>query len=347
MNVGSDCITYFAPGQQKSVFIRTAKRNARIIELNKIYPGIEETIQNWSKKISEYDIVIPNHLARSYSNIGGQLEKCFRQYSDGKMEQTEVKNKIKDLLTIGKNIEHRMDTYVNENIGKRFVATRKMEIYLKNKNDSATLEKIKESGYVTVETAGYIPEPEFMAFICNELSQSIKESAIRKIRPIPGEKLYVFSVSPYQYIELAVTHSKMMQSLGNFIFNCEVIPDVSRKLLNIAQPYNKKSYEDILEISIKLLQKSDLRIHIASYRFDEIVFHKRKSNQYILVSYKPFVERCLRLIYQDRPHKEIMRLVQELDSGSIITKEDVERKRRMWFGDWEKEETRRKYRNRR
>jgi hypothetical protein len=346
MNVGSECIGYFVPGSQKGVFIRTAKRNARIIELNNIYPGIERTIKHWSRKTSEYDIIIPNYIASSYHKIGGQLEKYFRDYSDGRIKETEIIKKIKELFSIGKDIEQRMVSYVNENMGKRFVATRKMEIYLANNQNNTTLARIKEIGYVTIDTAGYIAEPEFMDFIYKELSQRINESTISNIRPVPGEKLYVFSVTPYKYIDLAVLHLKLMESIGSYFFNGDVIPNIDDKLLDSAQPYNKKSYEDILDVIIKLLQRMDIQYDGANFEFDEIIFRIRNRNQYILVPYKKFIEHCLKLIYQDRPHKEVIRLIHEYESDSIFTKGDIYRRKRMWSGEWEKEEAQ-KYRNRR
>lgn len=84
----------------------------------------------------------------------------------------------------------------------------------------------------------------------------------------------------------------------------------------------------------------------ANFRFDEIIFRKRIGNQYILVPYRKFIEHCLKLIYQDRPHKEVIRLIHKYESDSILTKDDIARKKRMWSGEWEKEEAQ-KYRNRR
>jgi len=343
MNVGSDCIDYFVKEGDKKNFIRQAKRTGRIIALNNIYPGIEEIIKNWSNKASEYDIVIPTHIAGSYHNLGSQLEYYFRRYSDGRIKETEIVKRFEELFSIGKDIEHRMEAYVNENLGKRFVATRRMEKYLTDNQNNMTLAKIKETGYVTAETAGFIAEPEFMGFIHKELSHRIKESTINRMRPVPSEKLYVFSVGPYKYIDLAISHLKLMESIGSFLFDDDDnIPNLREKLLNSARPYNKKSYEDILEVIKKLLQKMDIQHDIASFEFDEIIFRKRSSNQYILVPYKKFIDYCLKLIYQDRPHKKIIQSIREHDSGSSITKEDVDRKERMWFGDWEKEQRRRK-----
>lgn len=101
MNVGSECIGYFVPASKKGIFKRTAKRNARIIHLNNIYPGIETIIKNWNRKTSEYDIVIPNYIASSYQKIGGQLEKYFRDYSDGRIKEAEIVQKFEELFSIG------------------------------------------------------------------------------------------------------------------------------------------------------------------------------------------------------------------------------------------------------
>nr|BDD43639.1 hypothetical protein 8 [Bacillaceae bacterium] len=184
MNVGSTCIDHFPSitlkvGKTRSQLEREAEKKSRLQKITVQIPGIEREVINWNAQLDDFDILIPLKLEEPYVVLGEELKKLFDGFLDGKRD-TSVIERIKEILNQRAMMIQEMIKYCDEYRNKKFVATREIVNWLKRRDQISVIEKLKETGYVTVDTAPNIHEKGFIETfisdinnICNQQSLSI------------------------------------------------------------------------------------------------------------------------------------------------------------------------------
>ncbi|ARF70731.1 hypothetical protein B7C51_24990 (plasmid) [Paenibacillus larvae subsp. pulvifaciens] len=273
LNVGKICVKEFALNSFKdkktrSQWNKEAKRNLRLQEINSIYNGIEKIVTNWDEELKKFELLIPSFFEKPYLKLGADIRKCFNDYLDKVIDKS-VFEKIGMFLDQRSELINQMQMYCDENKDKDFVVNRKIVEWLRNNNDQQTIELLKNTGYVTVDTVHKINETEFLLEITKKMKSHLS-SINMSIRGIDEDReSFIIKPSLFSDEKILCKYEVFLNNFGWVLFGEKPKnkPSFIRKnIIIVSRVYDRKTCELILLELGRLLAYSTSKISIY---FDE------------------------------------------------------------------------------
>jgi hypothetical protein len=92
LNVGSECVKDFGinvshEGMTLTQLLKMASRTRLILELDKQFPKIEQTVRTWNSVLSNQPIIVPLVLEKPYVELGKLCSTVFESYVEGRAEK--------------------------------------------------------------------------------------------------------------------------------------------------------------------------------------------------------------------------------------------------------------------
>lgn len=236
MNVGSTCIDQFPNitlkvGKTKSQLIKEAKKKVRLQKIILKIPGLERTILEWKNILDNFDILIPLELETPYIKMGEELTELFEDYLVEKKDISIIEE-IEDILRQREIMVQQMEKYTDTNIDKKYVATREIVNWLKRKKQFDVIDKLKETGFVTEETASHIQEKHFIEKFTLDIN-SFSEAQSLNIKIIKTDDENNFIIEPLIKFDFKMICSieKFLEYFSGIVFRGE--SKIQFNLLNI------------------------------------------------------------------------------------------------------------------
>ncbi len=121
LNVGSHCITKFDILENQGInhkeYQRRIRRYLRINKLNKRFPGIERTIDNWNNALDLCPLILPYSLEKPYIDLKDRIRNCFDTFIKDNCTADEEANIIKnihDILNEEKQWSKQVEAYLKK-----------------------------------------------------------------------------------------------------------------------------------------------------------------------------------------------------------------------------------------
>lgn len=316
LNVGSDCIKYFWEDgkiygsmtfNEIKKHIRRTKRQG---ELEEKFRGIVQTVENWRKRLDSYPLVMPAFLEKKYNDAGEKLGMLYEGYLNEDYDEgifDIISNTLKEFDAILKEVEE----YVKINAKARFIATRDIAMWLKERGYASILEMIKEdNGLITWRTGYRIEEPGFLESIVPDLNIKLGKSVNVRILAVDSYRGgYVFEHSQNPGIKLLIRHRELLLDFGYLLFEGDpLIPLNMENLLKKSTIYDENSIDNVIKNMVDLLRFSDVRLWGYSYEANELIVYLKNEQRYIVSDLKALAEKFKNFLL-DADNSEIEELV--------------------------------------
>src|SRR5699024_10027938 len=158
--------------------IKDSKKTKLLEEVNKIYPGIERTINEWDYFIGEQEILIKKDIARDYLNYGEDAKRLLKEYTDIKTLVKRRKRILKELGIILENKNKEMDKikeYVSTNRTHPLIPNRELVNRMKRSASWKTLDLLREDGIIRHRTLFRINDEAFSKSLVNKMNAEMKK----------------------------------------------------------------------------------------------------------------------------------------------------------------------------
>jgi hypothetical protein len=278
INVGSTCIGHFPSielmkGKSKSQLEREAERQHRLQILTLKFPGIQKTLERWESELYSFKVLIPNQLAIPYLDLKSKLDELVNKFINKKADE-EIFIEIGEILTERKMLLDSIREYEKESIEHDYIATREVYQWLKRKGDIETIEKLKENGYISYNTAPKIFEKNFLKRVIEDINFNFDDlgTSIIDLDDEQGG----FIIKPFLNTEfkLICSYEKFLSAFGWVLFGEK--RNAALSLINIfklSRIYGRQSFELTLEKLKEVLRKSKsnyaIQINRLTDYFDE------------------------------------------------------------------------------
>lgn len=296
MNVGSTCIEQFPSivlkdGKTRTQLEKEAEKRVRLQRITLKIPGIERTVLEWNNRLEEFNLLIPIELDKPYISLGEELKRIYEEYLKGKKDLSVIE-KINDILKEKDSLIHKMNEYCNQNQGVKYVATRGIVNWLKTRRQNSVIEKLKETGFVSEDTASKIHEKNFIENCIQDINCYCDEKSI-DINILGVDTDYKnFIIKPLRNndLKLECSFEKFLLYFGKIIFKGK--SEIHLNLVNVfkvSKVMDRKSLEIIILELNKTFRNTPFSISIYNsfdydyYSSNEIdIFNKKTGKVYVL-----------------------------------------------------------------
>lgn len=223
--VGTECVKHFGMNSDFSIeeTLEQKRKIKKLEYLFKYLPNIEKDIDNWYNKLEKYPIMIIDELEMPYIKLGERLKKIYNDYLNDKNNNKYIEQ-MKNLYDECDKIIKKINTYVNENSDKEFIATRQIEKWLIINDKHDIISHIKKTGVIDWKAAIQIEEPNFINYIIKKFNNYFKSQNIKLkiLKFIQGKGLVIEVYYKYK-IHVLVSYNEFMMFYGGVLFKQENI----------------------------------------------------------------------------------------------------------------------------
>ncbi len=330
LNVGKECIEYFGIdlGISTSQIIKEYKQTKRLVELNKVFPGIKTIVDRWDQEIDSFPIVIPDSMTRPYIKAGEHLRENFEGYIEGKYSE-ELYPTMQLYLDTYTTAMSQFEKYVKENVSKSFIATRPIALWLRNNGETQAFDMIKKSGFIIWGSLYRIGEPIFLNSLIPDLNSHLHKIGyiIEKLNTnYKGSKGYVIRPLKHRGIRLIAKTKDLLFHFGGLLFNEELIIEmVPANLINLTKLYDENSVIDITRQLSKLLRNKGFELYKSDIDYNEAFFLIIATGEYIKVKLDQLAEefKGLALGVNAQNVDTLVRFI-ESNNRRLYTKDELE-----------------------
>ena len=202
-------------GKTKGQIKKEAIRLQKLSVLNQRYPGIGDIINGWTDELHKFDVLIPKSMEEPYVQFGEEVRKMYNDYLDGKEIPIEI---FAEYLQKQQQFLSEMNQYNEIHKNKKFVVTRKIINWLNRTNQSAILEKLKETGYVTYPLAPNILEQNFIQSLLPEINEHLSPMNATIIGTDEDTKSFIIKPFEHLDIKLSLKYEKYLDLFGWKLF---------------------------------------------------------------------------------------------------------------------------------
>ncbi|AYK05306.1 hypothetical protein [Brevibacillus laterosporus] len=319
INVGSTCIDQFLmddklAGKTKAQLRKEGERAKRLTYINEKFPGIKQLLERWDDELQKYDVLLPNILSRPYQDIGDEVRYQFQSYIDGNYQE-EVFRDIEYGLQQQENFIEEFRKYNSEHMNNKFVVTSKIVLWLKKHGDLKTLEELKESGYVSYNTAANIHEPEFILKIIQEVSHFFTEQKITILGTDQDSGGIILQITIGQDIQLVCKFKSFLNHFRWIVFNERQFVAVNLyNILYFSEPYNQRSFDLLIEKIKDQLNDCLINLNLTYYHQQDhdLDLYDKRIEKYLTVDRKDFIKQFKTLLIKPENTDDIIDYVDEL-----------------------------------
>lgn len=297
LNVGSDCIHHFFDGKLDGKSVMQLKNEAtrikRLNDLNEKIPGLEKIINNWKTIIDNSPIIITKHIETPYIDLGNKAFNLLNEYLSGKDQYTDFEEEFRKILTQREPIIREIETYIKGNLNKKFIPTREILLWLKNKGEGKVIETLKKDGIINWGTSHRIEEPGFMNSILPDLNNGLENIGFFASEVDTKRNGYIIRPKKKHQIILFSKHKDLIFNFGWIVFNEEPIEKLTvESILKYCNLYNEEAIYAVIRELENLTYKGEIKIKVelTDFEYNEI-FIETTSGNYVLLNLKETVER--------------------------------------------------------
>lgn len=297
MNVGSTCIDHFPSitlkvGKSKTQIMREVEKQVRLQDITLKIPGIERAVQSWNVVLDDFDIIIPSNIEKTYVHLGENLKQLFDEYLEGKNEISII-DQIKEIMQQKELMLQKMTIYCDESRDKKYIATREIVNWLKRNDQYSVIEKLKETGFVTENTAPNIKEKHFIENIIWDINEYCEENKLDlKILGVDVDN-NKFVIQSINRIILECSIGKFLTYFSWVVFNAE--SGIRFNLVNVFKACSimEKPSQDIIINEIqKLLKGTNYSVSVndsSDIHSNDIYIADRKINKVHVLNINKFI----------------------------------------------------------
>jgi hypothetical protein len=289
INVGSTCIGHFPSidvlqGKTKSQLVREAERQYRLKILSLKFPGIQKTLETWESELYSFKVLIPNQLATPFLDLKSKLDELVNKFKNKKADE-EIYIEIEKILTDRDILLDSIIEYEIESIEHDYIATREIYQWLKLKGDLETIEKLKDTGYISYNTAPKIFEKNFLNRVIEEFNFNFYDLGTSIIDLDDEHEAFIIKPFLNTEFKLICRYEKFLYTFGWVLFGEKRHAALSlTNIFKLSKIYDLRSYEITLEKLKEVLRKSSSNYaiqidHFTDYFSENIVdlFDKRNN----------------------------------------------------------------------
>ncbi|WP_405168535.1 hypothetical protein [Paenibacillus sp. FSL H3-0286] len=304
LNVGKDCVEEFADidflqnGKSRTELYKNARRIRKMSEINKKFNGIDLIIESWARIPARYDVIIPNSIEQPYFECGNLAKKYYDGYLDEKYSESIFK-KIDVLLKQYYSFIQKMDDYQTSMINDKFVVTKAMMRWLRDKNFTEIIEKVKDEGKITTSTIQKMYESSFIKKISRDIVVILERLKLEVIKTDFENEYFVIKPEMYNgQIIIRCNFDKVVYFFGGLLFNEKSFANLDMKnLIRISELDDDKSIENLVEVmNDKKFSKIRISLHFDSFELNEVDITNITNGEVSVISLKLFVEQSKRFL---------------------------------------------------
>lgn len=315
LNVGSTCINYFLidsmlNGKTKGQIKKEAIRLQKLSVLNQRYPGIGDIINGWTDELHKFDVLIPKSMEEPYVQFGEEVRKMYNDYLDGKEIPIEI---FAEYLQKQQQFLSEMKQYNEIHKNKKFVVTRKIINWLNRTNQSAILEKLKETGYITYPLAPNILEQNFIESLLPEINEHLSPMNATIIGTDEDTKSFIIKPFEHLDIKLSLKYEKYLDLFGWKLFGEQQKGALNLyNIFYVSRVYDNESRLIILRELNKKVSRFNISLRFEGkydyLAFNEIDIVDRKSDKVMVAKLNEFTEEFKHLAFGlgNKPISEIV-----------------------------------------
>lgn len=224
MLVGSTCIDKFDnigtlfKGEKLSRVVKLNREvHNRLIKFNKRYVRGKLEIDDMKKTYNSYEISFPIDFDNEFRRIVKGSTKYYNDFKNGKVAENTLEE-----FQIYKNdfnyLECKCKKFIKENKNNKFICTKKIEVELKKKDLTETLNDIKSNGSILKEWhIKYVGNTDFVKQFSKEISNFMNTNDI-KLLEIKDEKIIGKLIgSNFNNLKVELSTNKFMSKFYDVI----------------------------------------------------------------------------------------------------------------------------------
>lgn len=278
LGIGTTCAKHFGFNNGKS--FRKLKEEARRISqlniLNEEFPGIANTIDNWNKKIDEFEVIIPLKYEEPYFKLYRKLKSIYDDFLNKKIDESCFK-KIEYILNKKDDFLEAMKNYSDQNADNIYVPKKSVGKWLRKNNKDRVLETLKKEERLGIGTIHRIAEPSFVEDMIPEINNKIFNPVNAEIIYSKGSK-YIYKFKSYSNVKLNVPYQEIVLDYCYFLFDRPPVIEINKKsFLEKSNIADINSYESILDYLSKKLKS---RIYYYDLEYNDMFIHDGDYYQY-------------------------------------------------------------------
>jgi LSD1 subclass zinc finger protein len=335
LNVGSTCIDEFAmeslkDGKSKAQLVKDAKRTLRLKNISSRFPGIEKELSSWDDRLAEFRLLIPIELESKYLELGNSLRNNYNNYLDEKIGNSAL-DSIGELLKSKGELLQRMSEYCIEHEGKKYVITRDVVNWLNRKNDTDTVLRLKETGYLTWSTAGRVFEPIILRQIIDDYEPHFRKERITVQSIDLSKELLILSPFSDSDLLLSCRLHSFLENFGWLLLNDSSNRTkpafIRNNIIKLSRLHGRESSNiAIFEMNRKISPRSMVTIRVDDYNgaydhheFNELDLFDRRKNLVVVVNMSDFLDEFKNPAFDEKVRDVTDKLVGYVDALSKDT----------------------------
>lgn len=317
-SVGRECIEhvrdlFLKHGIDLDAMEKEDERIKRAMDIDDKFNDIRFIIENWNEVLEKSPIMIINNIELPFINAKRELKLAYTKCVDNHINDQDM-SIIETIYNQRNGLFESIEKYIRDNKDNEWIATRNIEQWLIRNKYFTLLNKLKQTGIITKETAGDIYERRFMKLISNKLRIVFWKKGIAGWEPRPDEKGYLIKV---QDIHLIVNHKQIIQKYWNYIYNELVCSDFDFKDILDISIVCSKDYDKCEKELRKYFYMSKLAIHSMNHARDEVIIREKGvNNKYLRYRFIPFIDKCKYIIF-NIPNIDIDKIQNEIITTSL------------------------------
>lgn len=330
--VGSDCVKNFEMNLGKPIekLLEDMLKTKRLTILNESCNNIEDIINTWEYTLENFDVLIPGYLEKEYLELGTQIKKNYNNFIEkkNKKKNEDIIKTIEDLLEKREILIKKLENYVKDHKNDKYVVTRSMVKWLKQKNKHKVIKWLKSTGKVGMKTAHRIGEDNYLQSLVDDLNLKLKNTNIKIINFTPnykGRKGYI-----YQYqnnLKLFCSYSNFLLESSWMIFNGSLNEDydeMKNNLLSHSIPH-QDSYQMVTNMLFNIIKKLKLSIHLFDKDFDQLFIYNNETDKYFIMdNFSSFINKNLNYIVKEENNNKNILSIIKLKNKKEYNKVDIE-----------------------
>lgn len=300
LNVGSTCIEKFPEiggnidgmtvSKHKSQLIRNENLINRKIEINEMFPNIENMINQWKYYYDNINIVLPKNLDDRANKLYVKSKSFYKEYIEAKIPKKRL-NEFEDFIKEDKDLRYSCKKFILNNKKNRFVCNYKIKRWL-IEYEKGTLDQIKlNRGIVTKKTIKNIYCYEFISRFKVDIENMFSKYKII-LNDLNEDYINFKYLHEKIYIEYELTLKEFMLNFGENLIDKELKLDSIKNLLklkmNEAQLENLKYLinKSIRSSGYKFIYEQDYNEYSKTNKFE---LRNIETNEYIVMDEKSFM----------------------------------------------------------
>ena len=278
------------------------ERIDRLGKFADIYSGGKDIFQIWKIKYDNFEIEFPKDYDEEFRKIKNEANRIYTGYIKGNSDEKELE-KFQICINEFSYFYKKCEKFYRENKNNRYICTKNIAKFLKNRDLNTTLYNIKERDcFIPRGLAKNISDISFIKNFKEEISTAFNQFNI-KLQKMDSQFIeFTYKYKTFEPIKLVINPDKFTQLYSELFYGENILKDESIFDSMILKNEKNNINEFLGIIEYWLNKDSNIKI----YRFDYDVIlhekqnaelHKKKEKVYINISAQDIRSNYVKLLY--------------------------------------------------